>query len=299
MKMIPMIKLTTVGVLGLALAGCGAQLEKAKMMQPEGGSSMFSKNLYTGYVDLAKSEYDEADYADSDFFADKAMAASQGGAVGPQDVSARALPADRAPVLSGARQRLMAALQANGAERAPDQAARAQVMFDCWMQEQEENIQPEDIAACQAGFTDAIAKLESALAPKMAEKAPEPAPQPAPEPMAKPAMQPKAWMVFFDFDSANVTGEADAKVREAAMYAMEHGAVIKVRGHTDRAGSNAYNAKLARERARMIADTIAKIGVPASQIQVGAFGEGAPMVKTPDGTREAKNRRVEISVTEN
>jgi OOP family OmpA-OmpF porin len=295
--MLQMIKLTTVGVLGLALAGCaGTELNKASKMQPSGGSSMFSKNLYTGYVDLAKSEFDEADFTDSDYFAGKAMAAGQGGAVGPQDISERTLPADRAPVLTGARQRLIAALQANGAERVPDQAARAQVMFDCWMQEQEENIQPEDIAACQAGFTDAMAKLEAALAPKMAEKAPEPAPEP--EPMAKPAMQPKAWMVYFDFDSAKVTGDADDKVREAAMYAMEHGAVIKVRGYTDRAGSNAYNANLARERARMIADAIAKIGVPASQIQVGAFGEGDPMVQTPDGTREARNRRVEISVDE-
>jgi outer membrane protein OmpA-like peptidoglycan-associated protein len=131
----------------------------------------------------------------------------------------------------------------------------------------------------------------------MAEKAPEPAPQPAP--MPKPAMQPKAWMVFFDFDSAKVTDDADAKVREAAMYAMQHGAVIKVRGHADRAGSQDYNVKLANERARMIADTIAKIGVPASQIEIGAFGENDPMVETPDGAREAKNRRVEISVTEN
>lgn len=297
--MIRIIKLTAAGALGLALAGCaGTQYHKASMMQPEGGSSMFSKNLYSGYVDLSKSEYDEADYWDSDFFADKAMAAGHGTSVGPQEIAERKLPADRAPVLAGARQRLMTALQANGAERDPENAAKAQVMFDCWMQEQEENIQPKDIAACQAGFNDAIAKLESALAPKMAEKAPEPAPLTKPEPMAKPAMQPKAWMVFFDFDSTKVTGEADAKVREAAMYAMQHGAVIKVRGHTDRAGSEAYNAKLANERARMIAGAIAKIGVPAEQIQVGAFGEDAPMVPTADGAREPRNRRVEISVTE-
>ncbi len=294
--MIRMIKLSSVGILGLTLVGCaGAQLDKAKMMDP--GGSSFDKNLYAGYVELSQSEYGEADYRDSDFFADKAMAAGQGSSVGPQEVAARALPSDRAPILSGARQRLVAALQAGGAERSPKDAARAQVMFDCWMQEQEENIQPDDIAACQAGFTDAMAKLEAALAPKAVAKAPEPAPAPKPEP--KRAMRPKAWTVYFGFDSTDVTSDANATAREAAMYAMQHDAVIKVRGHTDRSGSQVYNAKLADDRAKAVADAIAKIGVPANKIVVGAFGEDEPVVQTADGTREAKNRRVEITVTEN
>ena len=36
-------------------------------------------------------------------------------------------------------------------------------MFDCWMQEQEEDIQPRDIAACRQRFADAILILENAL----------------------------------------------------------------------------------------------------------------------------------------
>ena len=41
------------------------------------------------------------------------------------------------------RARLMAALSAGARDKAPIQAANAQVMFDCWMQEQEENFQPD------------------------------------------------------------------------------------------------------------------------------------------------------------
>ena len=49
--------------------------------------------------------------------------------------------------LSGARSRLIAAFGAGARKRAPKQAAEAQLRFDCWMQEQEENFQPDDIDA--------------------------------------------------------------------------------------------------------------------------------------------------------
>ncbi len=43
------------------------------------------------------------------------------------------------------------------------EAANAQVMFDCWMQEQEENFQPPDIARCRDGFSAAIAAVEATI----------------------------------------------------------------------------------------------------------------------------------------
>ena len=67
--------------------------------------------------------------------------------------------------LTAARARLMAALDAGGREVAPEHAAGAQGGFDCWMQEQEEDLQPADIEACKKAFMFHMEKLEAALKP--------------------------------------------------------------------------------------------------------------------------------------
>ncbi len=135
----------------LVLAGCaGMELQKAQEMSPQG--SAFNTSLYGGYVDLAASEYAEGDYWDSDAFATRAISAGSGQMVGPEQIDRRALPADKIGELKDARRRLTMALSDGAAERKPAEAAHAQVMFDCWMQEQEENFQPEDIARCRGAL---------------------------------------------------------------------------------------------------------------------------------------------------
>ena len=58
----------------LVLAGCaGMELQKAQDMTPQG--TAFNTSLYEGYVDLSASEFAEADYEDSDTFAERAISA--------------------------------------------------------------------------------------------------------------------------------------------------------------------------------------------------------------------------------
>ena len=137
------------------LAGCaGLELEKAEKQSPVG--SAFQNDLYAGYIDLSSSEYAEGDYKDSDYFAQKAMTSGSGEAVQPTMIEARDLPSDKQDILTTSRLRLMAAMAAGASDKAPDDAARAQVMFDCWMQEQEENFQLDDIEACRDGLYEAL-----------------------------------------------------------------------------------------------------------------------------------------------
>ena len=151
------------GVASLVLAACGGKLEQAERLSPAG--SEFQQALYMGYIDLAKAEYNEGDYIDSDRFAEKAMAATRGEQVDPYRPEEWKLPADREPVLMGARDRLMAALDAGAANKFPNEAAKAQTSFDCWVQEQEENFQPKDIAACRDSFVLAMESIEKMMAP--------------------------------------------------------------------------------------------------------------------------------------
>ena len=125
--------------------------------------------------------------------------------------------------------------------------------------------------------------------------APVAAPPPAPAPAkAAPALK-KNFIVFFDFDKAVVTPEAQSTINQAAQAAKEgRSTSVALTGHTDRAGSDKYNQALSLKRANAVKAALIAQGIPADQISVVAKGESAPLVATADGAREPQNRRVEI-----
>ncbi len=104
-----------------------------------------------------------------------------------------------------------------------------------------------------------------------------------------------SFIVFFDFDKSDLTPAAQDTIRKAVIaYKTKGGAQIKASGHTDRAGTDAYNMALSLRRANAVKDQLVREGVAAADISVVGLGESQPMVPTADGVREAQNRRVEI-----
>ncbi len=263
----------------LVLSACaGTELQKAQDMTPQG--SAFQTSLYKGYVDLAASEYAEADYFDSDTFAGRAIRAGSGQLVQPERIDRRALPEDKAGELMNARRRLTLALSGGAAERKPAEAAQAQVMFDCWMQEQEENFQPEDIARCRGALMAALDALEARPMAKMEPKLP-----PVPGP----------YVVFFDTDSFELNEKSLAIIKEAAgkgASAQVMKAVLS--GHTDTVGSDDYNKALSRARVIAVGNALMEAGVSRKLVQKENYGESKLRVATPDNTAKQDNRRVEI-----
>lgn len=277
---------TTLAVLGACL---GMGYNSVKDMTPTG--SEFNKDLYAGYVKLSGDEYAEYDYMDSDGFADKARAAAADGDVQPANLADWDIPDEYVDTLTKARARLVAALDAGGRTKVPASAAHAQVMYDCWVQEQEENFQPDDIAACRSAFFGAITAVENALRPAAAAKpAPKPAaaPEPAPEPIST------YFVVFFDHNSSTLSEVAKATVREAVAAAKKKG-VYKalVNGYADTSGAKAYNLALSERRARAVVKAINEAG-GRFVIKLGYFGEDKLAAQTADGVRDGRNRRVEI-----
>ena len=276
-------------VVGLAFAvtGCaGSELAKSRGMDTKG--SAFTAALYDGYLDLSQGEYNEADYKDSDVFALRARAAADGADLAPEEIAARKLPEEMAPVLTEARAQLVSALDGGGRESLPMEAAKAQVAFDCWMQEQEENFQPDDIAACRGGFETALTALKDGMGPMPAAAA-APAPAPAPEP--------RIFTVLFGFDDSGLSAGGERTLTEAIDYVKGlPDATVAVAGYTDRAGSADYNAKLSARRAEVVAAGLRNGGVGSDLIRIASFGEEDPAVSTDDGVREVRNRRVRIVV---
>jgi OmpA-OmpF porin, OOP family len=125
-----------------------------------------------------------------------------------------------------------------------------------------------------------------------------PPPPPAPAPVAMPAPAPsRSYLVFFDWDKAELTDRARQIVSEAAANSTKvQYTRIEVNGYTDTSGTPKYNQTLSVRRAQAVAAELVKDGVPAGAIAIQGFGETHLLVPTGAGVREPQNRRVEIII---
>ena len=278
MKTFRNVSLAAAAVFALSACAGGPlpeELDKAKKVTPTG--SAFNKALYKDYLDLSVFEKGQEDLTSIGVFAHRAIVAGSGKSILPEEIAKRELPADKVGELTNARKRLIAALDGGGRAKTPDSAALAQAKFDCWMEQQEENNQPDHIAACRLGFEAAMKKMGA-----------------APKPVAKkPVLGP--YIVYFAFDSSLLDVKAMAVIKKAANEATSAkvtGAILD--GHTDRAGASAYNMKLSKARVDAVGAALVNAGISSGMAIKSHLGENISAVQTEDGKQEAKNRRVEI-----
>jgi len=71
---------------------------------------------------------------------------------------------------------------------------------------------------------------------------------------------------------------------------------ISVVGHADATGSDAYNSALSLKRAQTIRDDLVAAGIPNDVIEIDYHGANNPLVPTPRGVAEPRNRRVEVTI---
>ena len=129
------------------------------------------------------------------------------------------------------------------------------------------------------------------------------APPPPPEPVpvtapAPPPPAPQIFLVFFDWDRAEITPAGMGVLEQAANAYKAGGSVrIQVTGYTDLSGSAGYNHRLSERRANNVSNALAKLGVARTDMTVAGRGENDPRVPTAQGVRKPQNRRVEIAFT--
>jgi OmpA-OmpF porin, OOP family len=105
----------------------------------------------------------------------------------------------------------------------------------------------------------------------------------------------RTYLVFFDWNRADLTDRARQIIADAAQARTSARATrIEVAGHADRSGTDRYNQALSLRRAEVVAGELGRRGVSRSDIDIQAFGESRPLVQTADNVREPQNRRVEI-----
>ncbi len=121
-----------------------------------------------------------------------------------------------------------------------------------------------------------------------------PPPPPAPAPAAAPAPA-RTYLVFFDWNRADLTDRARQIIAEAAQNSRRVQVTrIEVSGFTDTSGSAVYNQGLSVRRAEAVAAELTRLGIARSSMSIQGFGQTRLLVPTADNVREPQNRRVEI-----
>jgi len=128
---------------------------------------------------------------------------------------------------------------------------------------------------------------------------PEPAPVAAPPPAAPPSGTEIVEIrgTHFAFDSDRITAEGEAILDEAVSVMNRYPEMnVRVEGHTDSVGSEAYNMGLGQRRADSVRDYLASQGISSSRMTTRSFGESVPAASNDTDAGRAQNRRVEIIV---
>jgi OmpA-OmpF porin, OOP family len=248
-------------LVGLAASGnaCTTVLapERTQALGPP-----FNDALKEGYLRLADSRWDEGSW-EFLHFRDKARQAMLGDAVWPDDPTTARVPASLRPELVAQRERLLAFLDAGGRVLAPEDAAMAQVSFDCWLSAVEGTNRLD--SACRDAFVASLQETEQAVI----------------------ATLPQSYIVLFESGSDRLDGmglNVATTVSRAALLTAP--ARINVIGYTDASGPARLNEALSLQRAENVAAALARAGVSPELIDVQARGAAGA---AEDG------RRVEIT----
>ena len=143
---------------------------------------------------------------------------------------------------------------------------------------------------------------------------PKPPPPPPPQPPpAPPPPQEKVVVteeqiitlepIYFDFDKASIKPVSYPILDQVAKVMTDRANMrIRVEGHTDSKGSDAYNQRLSQRRAEAVVKYLSGKGIDRSRLESVGLGEGRPIApnQNPDGSDNpigrAKNRRTEFHV---
>lgn len=99
---------------------------------------------------------------------------------------------------------------------------------------------------------------------------------------------------YFDFDKSELRADVRAELQRQASMLQNKTGVVRLEGHCDERGTREYNMALGERRAKAVANYLASLGVPSSQIEPVSYGEEKPAAMGHDEQAWTLNRRVEL-----
>jgi OmpA-OmpF porin, OOP family len=247
--------------LGLGLAACTTALPPDKVTAMGGP---FNERLKEGYLKLADGQWSDFHLDEWYHFQDKARSAMLGDTVWPDRVAGRVVPGPAQTQAMEVRERLLRTLEGGARSTAPEDAAAAQVAFDCWLEELERSTAPDRVSDCQEIAQTSLQRAEASLIHT-------------------------PYLVYFERGSDQLDPDAMNVVTQAAWAAeVAEPTSIEVTGYADVSGSASDNQALSRRRAEAVAEALRRSGGTTGDIRVGARG-------AVTGASERQARRVEIT----
>jgi len=114
-------------------------------------------------------------------------------------------------------------------------------------------------------------------------------------PAGNPAPAPDRQAVHFDVGRAALSSAEQEKLSNfLARLGVANIEAVLVEGHTDDAGSAAYNLRLSEARAAEVRRFLQGMGVPEGRIDAVGFGESLPAASNATEEGRAANRRADI-----
>ncbi|MCX8019139.1 MAG: OmpA family protein [Chitinophagaceae bacterium] len=102
--------------------------------------------------------------------------------------------------------------------------------------------------------------------------------------------------ILFNVNSDKIKPESYGTLKEIANLLSENPQVrVKIIGHTDSDGDDAFNMELSKRRAQSVKNALSSIfGIDASRMETEGKGESQPMAPNDTPENKAQNRRVEF-----
>lgn len=106
--------------------------------------------------------------------------------------------------------------------------------------------------------------------------------------------------VMFDYNKATIKVESHSLLADVAKVISDHKQIQKIRveGHTDADGQDAYNKKLSQQRADAVRAFLVKAGIDGKVLESVGYGEEKPIADNESEEGKEKNRRVEFVVVQ-
>lgn len=103
--------------------------------------------------------------------------------------------------------------------------------------------------------------------------------------------------ILFDLNEASLKPDTKIVIAKlAGVLLMMPELQLRVEGHTDSTGSDAYNLELSRKRAESVSSFLQAQGIDASRLQAEGYGKSRPVADNSTAEGRRKNRRVEVVI---
>lgn len=104
--------------------------------------------------------------------------------------------------------------------------------------------------------------------------------------------------IYYESNSADLTAESKKVLDEFIEFLNENPNIkVKIQGHTDNIGGDAFNLTLSENRAHSVYEYLVSRGVSSSRLSYKGFGETQPVDTNDTEAGRAMNRRTEFLVT--